>query len=568
VRFKGTWPVRVLLGGLVAGVALALIGAGTGESGVSLAEVVVLPPLGFAVAALRRTGVLVGLAAAGPLAFVDPEETSLLLGTSDVGYWAAIAALLALALALMLDAGAAATYGRGVAVKRPVAAVLPVVLLLGTVYVGLGQPGLHGERLFVVMSRQSDLTGVESIVDRGQRLRETYRRLVDTAEDTQRPIRRDLKSLHVGFRPYYLVNGLEVDGGPAVRAWLARRHDVDRVLLNPTLRPLPAPPKPERGRPTAANHWNIEALHAPRVWSELGVAGDGIVIGTSDSGVDGAHPALAKAFRGGDDSWYDPWNHTRTPTDHNGHGTHTIGSALGSDGIGVAPAARWVGCVNLDRNLGSPAAYLECLQFMLAPFPHGGDPLHDGRPERAPHILTNSWGCPHIEGCDGRVLRGAVTALAAAGIFFVAAAGNSGPKCRSIADEPAVYPDAFTVGAVNSARQVADFSSRGPVPGASEPDLVAPGVAVWSALPGGGYGALDGTSMAAPHVAGVAALMWSANPKLIGDVRRTAEILRSTTQEATRPATSQAPFCGDVRDEYGAGLVDAYAAVAAARAAS
>ncbi len=145
----------------------------------------------------------------------------------------------------------------------------------------------------------------------------------------------------------------------------------------------------------------------------------------------------------------------------------------------MAPGAEWVGCVNLDRNLGNPARYLDCLQFMLAPFPAGGDPFTDGRPERAPHVLTNSWGCPPIEGCDPAALSPAATALTTAGIFVVAAAGNSGPRCGSIEDPPAPYADVFTVGAVDDTRTVADFSSRGPaVGGAAKPDVVAPGAGV------------------------------------------------------------------------------------------
>jgi hypothetical protein len=559
VGFDGTFPTRILLTGVVYTAALVPLAGAVGESGVSLAELVVLPPLGFAAAALRRDcGRLIALAAAGPLLFVDPEETSALLGTSDVGYWTVVAAAVAFFVGLLVDGGLAVSYGRGLPPPATVTAALVALLAvgLGAVYFGAGQPGLHGEQLFVVLRQQADLTGVASIADRDQRLAETYRRLVDTAERTQASLRRDLSRLRVGFRPYYLVNGLAVDGGPAVRAWLDRRSDVDRVLLDPVLRPLPAAPEPLRGRaaPPTGPQWNIELIGAGRVWAELNVRGAGVVIGASDSGVDGAHPALSGSFRGGDDSWYDPWNGSRVPVDRNGHGTHTLGSALGAGGIGVAPQARWVGCVNLDRNLGSPSHYLECLQYMLAPFPRGGDPLRDGRPARAPHVLTNSWGCPELEGCDGRVLRPAVAALTAAGIFFVAAAGNTGPSCGSLADEPATSADAFTVGAVNGSRALADFSSRR----GGEPDVVAPGVDVWSALPGGGYGALSGTSMAAPHVAGVVALMWSANPRLIGDVARTADLLRSRVQ----------PLAPDACDPDPTRLVDAYAAVRAAQEAA
>jgi hypothetical protein len=555
-------PGNVFVDGLVAIVALTPIAAGLGWTGVSLAELVVLPPLGIAAAALRRgSGLLFGVAAAGPLAFIDPEETAIILGTSDVGWWTLVASGAALAIALGLDVAYALARR---AWRRPVAAALVLVAAIAVtaVYFGAGQPGLHGEHLFVVMKEQADLGGISG--GREDRLRATYRRLVDTAERTQAGLRKDLRGLRLRFRPYYLVNAVEVDAGPAIRAWLARRSDVDRVLLNPVLRPLPAPQRPISGAEPApaAPTWGLELLGAPRVWSDFDARGAGIVIGISDSGVDGAHPAVAGAFRGGDDSWYDPWNGTRTPTDRNGHGTHALGSALGAGGIGVAPDAKWVGCVNLDRNLGNPARYLDCLQFMLAPFPHGGDPFRDGRPERAPHVLTNSWGCPPAEGCDGRVLGPAVSALTAAGIFFVAAAGNTGPRCGSIDDEPALYEQAFTVAAVDKNRQPADFSSRGPVPGAAEPDVAAPGVDVLSAVPGGGYARLDGTSMAAPHVAGVVALLWSSNPSLVADVRRTAEVLLSSTTEVVlAPGASQ---CGGARNLVGAGVVNAYAAVRSA----
>jgi subtilisin family serine protease len=304
-------------------------------------------------------------------------------------------------------------------------------------------------------------------------------------------------------------------------------------------------------------------LAADRVWRELGVTGTGVVVGSSDSGADGAHPALHNGFRGGADSWYDPWLHTRTPTDHNGHGTHTLATAVGATNVGIAPGAQWIGCVNLERNLGSPARYLDCLQYMLAPFPYGGDPWRDGRPERAPQVLTNSWGCPDLEGCDAGALRQATAAIRAAGIFFVAAAGNSGPRCRSVADPPATSPDVLSVGAVDRRSTVPVFSSRGPGPGGRpKPDQVAPGVDILSATPGGGYATETGTSMAAPHVAGVVALMWSANPRLAGDIGRTEQILRTTAH----PVAPHGDDCGDPHNVTGAGLVDAYAAVRAALA--
>jgi hypothetical protein len=569
VRLDGSWPRRVLLTGLAGVPVVAALAGSTGMPSVALVSLAVLPLLAFGVAALRAgSGLLIGVAAAGPLAFLDPEEASLLLGGTEL-LWILLGTAAAIGLALLVDAGFGATYGRLAPPPRPVvyAALLITAAAFGTVYVGPGHPGFYGERLFVVMSTTADLSGVAAIPDRAERLRETYRRLVATADSSQAALRKDLKRLGVGFTPFYIVNALEVDGGPAVRAWLDRQPGVQKVLTSPRLRPLPRPQDTERGageKPLGLQ-WNIKLIGADTAWSETGARGAGITVGTSDSGVDGAHPLLRNTFRGGDDSWYDPWNGTTTPTDHNGHGTHTLGTAVGDGGIGVAPAAQWVGCVNLDRNFGNPGYYLDCLQFMLAPFPHGGDPLRDGRPERAPHVLTNSWGCPSVEGCDRTVIRPAVTALTTAGIYFVSAAGNSGPGCGSIDDEPAVSPEALDVGAVDSERRLVSFSSRGDGPGKRAPDVVAPGSGVRSAMPGGGYATLDGTSMAAPHVAGVVALMWSANPALIGDIARTTDILRRTAQPATPTYRSRNEECGGAQYVIGAGLVDAHAAVLAAR---
>jgi hypothetical protein len=605
--FTGSRWSLVGLGGLISGVFLTQLAAGTGASGVHLAELLTLPPLAFAAAALSRpkpnppttgraqigraqteqtehvpsehartgrprigrlatvrlrlggapAGVLIGLAAAGPLAFVQPVGTTLVInaGNRDIGFWALLAAGCTLLVAAIFGIG----YGLGLrhAPRQWIGAGTALLLAAGGIvgYVSVGTPGFYGDQLFVVLRTQADLTGLDTITDLDQRRTATYHRLVDTAQRSQAPLRATLSRLHLAYTPYYLVNGIEVSGGPAVRAWLSTRSDVARVLLNPRLRPVPGRGGPISGplpAPTGTVS-NISMIKADQVWAS-GDQGRGIVIGTSDTGVDADHPALAGSFRGGDDSWFDPANGSRTPTDHNGHGTHTIGSALGRGGIGVAPAAQWIGCVNLDRDLGNPAQYLNCLQFMLAPFGFGGDPWRDGRPDQAADVLTNSWGCPDLEGCDRAALRPAVDALTAAGIFVVAAAGNAGPRCHSITDPPSPYPDTFTVGAVTGAGTVADFSSRGPVPGLAKPDLLAPGQDVVSALPGGGYGELSGTSIATPQVAGVVALMWSANPALAGDVPRTAAMLRRT---ATPVPTDS---CGDA-----AGLVNADAAVRAAR---
>ena len=578
--FAASRARAVGLGGLTAGVALVPYASGIGGSGVQLAEMLALPPLGFAVAALvvrawptltaGGTAWLIGAGAFGPLAFVDPEEMSILLGLRDVGFWTLIAALAAVVVAGAVGTAYPLIFVPGRTWRRGTAwATAGVVAVAAAgVYVAAGQPGLHGERLFVVLKEQADLTGLAQVTDRAARVRQTYERLTGTAERSQASLRRALDRWNLDYTPYYLVNGISVEGGPLVRQWLSGRDDVDRVLLEQDLRPLPERAPMERGTAAAPTgpQWTITMIGADKVWQDLRVTGTGITVGSSDSGVDGAHPALAANFRGGDDSWYDPWNRTSAPTDNGGHGTHTTGTAVGGDGIGVAPGANWVGCVNLDRNLGSPAHYLDCLQFMLAPFPQGGDAWRDGRPDRAPQVLTNSWGCPWLEGCDARSLAPALAAFRAAGIYFVAAAGNSGQAgCRSVTDPPAIYADALTVGAVDRRGTLADFSSIGPTAdGLTKPDVLAPGVDVLSAYPGGTWALNSGTSMATPHVAGVVALMWSAQPKLVGDIDATTKILRDT---ATAPTVGKRPAnCGSDVDLYGSGIVNALAAVTAAKA--
>jgi hypothetical protein len=493
---RGIW-----LRGLVAAVVLVLLAGGTGQSGVTLVALVALPALGLPAAVLSRcpasVGVLVGFGALGPLAFVEPLQTSVLLGLRDVGWWALVAAAGALLVGLIFGVG----YALGLRRRSPrrwvgtvAAAALAGTALTGCVTVG--HPGMYGDTLFVVLKTQADLSDIAFLTDVQSRRVEAYRRLVATADSTQAALRRDLTNLYLPFTPFYLVNGLEVAGDPAIRAWLSSRPEVDRVLLNPRLRPIPVPASPLTGRLPVDGRpqWNIAAIGANKVWG-TGVTGPGIVVGISDSGVDGQHPALAAAYRGGDDGWYDPWNGTHFPTDDSGHGTHVLGTAVGNNGIGVAPGARWIGCVDLPRNLGNPASYLRCLQFMLAPFPYGGDALRDGRPERAADVLVNSWACPQLEGCDAETLRPAVQALTAAGIFVVAAAGNAGPRCGTINAPPALYPDTLTFGAADRNGQVAGFSSRGtgdsgrrPIGTTNKPDLVAPGVDVCPRCPAAGTG--------------------------------------------------------------------------------
>jgi subtilisin family serine protease len=180
-------------------------------------------------------------------------------------------------------------------------------------------------------------------------------------------------------------------------------------------------------------------------------------------------------------------------------------------------------------------------------------------------VLNNSWGCPQFEGCDPLVFLPSVGALEAAGIFVVSGAGNDGPACSTINSPLAVYDEVFAVGAIDQFGELANFSSLGPVlvdgSQRTKPDLVAPGVEVLSTLPNSSYGAFSGTSMASPHVAGVVALLWSANPNLVGDIDTTWQLLT----ESAQPFSGNLPACQGAQNTpstaSGYGILDAFAAV-------
>ncbi len=582
--------------GFSAGVTLTVLGAAFGFDGSQLLLAITLPALGFVMVTAREfagpsegsrqygwlpMAGLTGLVAAAPLMFVDPSELLLLLGVGglgDIPEWAFRAAVASLFLgwAVAIFLPRVRHYLAWSPPPRPTYAGLAVVWVgIAALYFGYGQPGFYGDQMFVILKDQADVSVAATMTGRAQRVGYVYHTLVDTANASQSNLRSLLDGMHVPYQPYYLVNALEVDADPVLGLYLSQQPEVDRILASPHLRPLSEePPVAEGSQPAPTSPpWNITSLGADRVWQELGVTGKGIIVGQSDSGVQGNHPALQDSYRGrteGDDyNWLDLWDHTTSPTDISGHGTHTLGTALGDGGIGLAPDAEWFACTNLVRNLGNPGLYTACMQFMLAPFPQDGDPLRDGDPSRAADVINNSWGCPSIEGCDPTSLQPAVRALRAAGIFVAASAGNEGPACGSVTDPIAIYDSAFAVGAIDPDGNVADFSSRGPVQvdgsGRVKPDLLAPGVRVLSSFPGSTYAYADGTSMASPHVVGVVALMWSAQPKLIGDIDRTEQILRETA----RPYTGNHSGCfeGNVpNDAYGYGTLDAYAAVKAALA--
>ncbi|MFQ3632985.1 S8 family serine peptidase [Roseiflexus sp.] len=436
----------------------------------------------------------------------------------------------------------------------------------------LDEPAERGS--FIVYLRdQADLSAAYGITDWSERGRFVYRTLVEHAERAQRTLRAELTARGLKYQPFWIVNAIQVEGSLADAQALERRADVALVRANVSVMVAPqaVPASLDTRCSTDGNPvcWNIRAIGADRVWNEFGVTGQGVTVASIDTGGVATHPALRDQYRGAlgngeydhNYNWYDPQGTFPAPTDQNGHGTHTIGTMVGGraggERFGVAPGARWIAAQGCEGSFCSESDLIAAAQWILAP-----TNLNDRnpRPDLRPLIVNNSW----AGGSDDPWYAGYTAAWRAAGIFPVFAAGNGAGACRSIAS-PGDYADVVAVGATNRSNTIASFSLRGPAAdGRMKPDFVAPGDGgIYSAHLNDGYASLRGTSMATPHVAGAVALLYAANPALIGNFEATYAALSET---ARRIDDSQ---CGVVsgggNNVYGWGLINAHAAVARVR---
>jgi subtilisin family serine protease len=360
--------------------------------------------------------------------------------------------------------------------------------------------------VIVTLRAQADVSGLTG--SRAHRLREVVQRRQATAAATQKPFVALVEAwrgagLVDSFVPLWIVNGFAVHASPGVIAALAHNPAVASVTPDDTLY---APPVGAAG--TAAEP-NIELVNAPAVW-QRGATGQGVVVATLDTGVDATHPDLSSRWRGGANSWYDPFGqHPTTPIDRTGHGTQVMGVIVGGgasgSSVGVAPGAQWIAArIFNDAGQGSTSMTHLAFQWLL-------DPDHDPATPDAPQVVNNSWTVS--SGCNLSFAQDIQT-LRAAGILPVFAAGNYGALNAS----PANNPGALAVGATTLSDTIASFSSRGPSacgePSNLFPELTAPGVGIRTTDLYGGYTTQQGTSLAAPHVSGALALLFGAYPEL------------------------------------------------------
>jgi serine protease AprX len=443
-------------------------------------------------------------------------------------------------------------------------------------------------QVFVVLADHADLRRAANLPTKAEKGRYVFDALRSKSQATQGSILRWLRERGIEHRSFYIVNAILIKGTREVAEALASRQDVARIEGNPHLQnalPEPASSVADSARPQGpeAVEPNIAYTHAPDVWA-LGFRGQGITVGGADTGQRWTHNALKPHYRGWNGvtadhnyNWHDAvhdsvgnpcGNDSPVPCDDIGHGTHTIGTAVGDDGtgnqIGMAPEARWIGCRNMDQGNGTPASYLECMEWFLAPYPIGGG---QGDPLRAPDITVNAWHCPPSEGCSVDTLQAAVEAQAAAGIMMVVGADSAGPNCSTMENPPSIYAASYTVGALTTGTDnVASFSSRGPViideSNRIKPDISAPGTNIRSSYNGADndYAILSGTSMATPHIAGAIALLWSARPELRHNISQSRTMLNDAAHFL---AYKQCGTPGPPNNVTGWGRVDISAAIPA-----
>lgn len=315
--------------------------------------------------------------------------------------------------------------------------------------------------------------------------------------------------------PVRTYSNLGVMLGTVTRDGLeALRNDpqVAAVTGTPELS-LIRPQERSAAKPSNEVTWGLELLDVPKLWDQ-GLTGKDVIVAHLDTGADGQHPALRNAFA--NFAEFDLLGNAISPApaphDTAQHGTHTAATIAGrqSGGLrmGVAPNAKLVSAIVIEGG-NVVARVLGGLDWALA----------NGARVLSMSLGFRGWWEDFIP---------IIQILRARGVLPVIAVGNEGPGTSR---SPGNYPEVLSVGAMDQAKLVANFSSsqsfnreKKPI----APDLVAPGVAVISAVPQGRYMAMSGSSMATPHIAGLAALMLEAAPAATVDQIEDA-ILKSCT---------------------------------------
>jgi subtilisin family serine protease len=373
----------------------------------------------------------------------------------------------------------------------------------------------------------------------------------------------------ISIKPLWIINAVLVRAKAKTVAEISQHKDIAYVYLDYIITSiLPTEITTASSISTAGIEPGVTLINADCLWAQ-GITGAGRLVSHLDTGVDGNHPALAAKWRGNGlgvtpaEAWFDPNGLSPSfPVDSGSHGTHTMGTILGSvpgDIIGVAYDAEWIsaGVIDIGGISNTISNALLAFQWTVDP---------DGNPATVsdvPDVSSNSWGLSPLYGhvpaaCD-ITFWSVIDNVEAATVVVVFAAGNEGAgssTLRTPSDRATTAYNTFSVGALDATgASIASYSSRGPSTCttnpllAIKPEVVARGSSVRSSVPGGGYSNFNGTSMATPHVAGAVALLRQVNPNATVDQIKDA--LMMSAIDLGSPGQD---------NNYGHGLIDVCAA--------
>jgi len=483
--------------------------------------------------------------------------------------------------AIMAIAALLFTFGAGVAMAGGTPSVDP------NLATQLRSDPTTGYLIF--FEEKADLSRAFQIKDRDERATFVYNALVTVADRTQRAVKLALNANHAVYKAFWIDNVIVVERSNAAT--------FNALLSFGEIAELRARPKVILHEPVSAAaaaeginaaETNLSRIRATDVWA-MGFHGTGIVVGNIDTGVRYTHTALTRQYRGNlgggtfshDYNWFDPYSGTPAPVTTHDHGSHTMGIMLGEDAaktnqVGMAPDAKWMACLGFNPS-ATDAGLLGCAQFMAAPTKTDGT-VPD--PAKHPDVINNSWG--DCQTSYDNWYAGVITSWHAMGIYPVFSTGNASncgysepPGCSTVGN-PGRYGNVSGIGASTKASGAyATFSNWGPTddpdtvnptPGFAtlKPQVIAPGDDIRScyATSDTSYGNMGGTSMAAPHVAGLVALIWEAAPCLKGNYAQTESIIEQTAIAKAYASSCGGEGPGNVPNfATGWGEIDALAAV-------